>query len=97
MSRTYYIYILASKNNGTLYIGVTNSLTRRVWDHKEGIIPGFTKKYNVKLLVYYEEFKDIRDAITREKALKKWNRSWKIKLIESMNPSWNDLYQELAK
>ncbi len=97
MPRTYYIYILASKHNGTLYIGVTNSLARRVWDHKEGIIPGFTKKYSVKLLVYYEEFKDIRDAIAREKALKKWNRSWKIKLIESMNHNWNDLYEDLAK
>ncbi len=96
MSRIYHVYILASKRNGTLYIGVTNNLARRIWDHKERIIEGFTKKYDIKLLVYYEEFQDIRDAITREKALKRWNRSWKLRLIEGMNPNWNDLYEELV-
>ena len=96
MQIQYHVYILASKRNGTLYTGVTNCLSRRVWEHKIGVVRGFTEKYNVKTLVYYEEYSDIRVAITREKALKKWNRAWKIRLIESMNPEWNDLYEELA-
>jgi putative endonuclease len=90
-----YVYIMASGKNGTLYIGVTSNLEDRVHKHKEGIIEGFTKKYNVKNLVYYEIYGDIREAITREKQLKKWNREWKIKLIEKDNPGWKDLYNEL--
>lgn len=89
----YYVYKLASKKNGTLYIGVTNDLIRRVYEHKEGIIEGFTKKYNVKKLVYYEIHTEIREAIKREKAMKKWLRKWKIELIEEMNPNWDDLYE----
>ena len=92
---SYYVYILASKRNGTLYIGVTNDLIRRVYEHKNGLIEGFTKKYSVKNLVYYEQTNDVREAILREKRLKKWNRDWKIKLIEKMNPDWKDLSEDL--
>ena len=90
-----YIYIMASCKNGTLYIGVTSNLQERVHQHKQGLLDGFTKKYNVKNLVYYEIFGDIGEAITREKQLKKWKREWKIKLIEKDNPGWNDLYNNL--
>ena len=90
---TYYIYILASKRNGTLYIWVTNNLERRIFEHKEGINKWFTEKYKVNLLVYYESYQDIKEAIKREKQLKSWNRKWKLDLIESMNPTWKDLYQ----
>ncbi len=89
--KDYYVYILASKRNGTLYIGVTNDLERRTYEHKNNVYPGFTQRYKVHLLVYYEMFDDINDAITREKLLKKWNRSWKIRLIEKHNPKWADL------
>jgi putative endonuclease len=91
----YYIYILASKKNGTLYIGVTSNLKKRIYEHKNNKIEGFTKKYNIHDLVYYEETSDIKSAIEREKQLKKWNRNWKIKLIEEVNRDWNDLYEEL--
>ena len=90
-----YIYILASKRNGTLYIGVTADLVRRVWQHKQGISPGFTKRYSVTNLVYYEIYSEITDAITREKVLKRWNRKWKLRLIESMNPNWKDLFNSI--
>jgi putative endonuclease len=91
----YYIYILASRKNGTIYIGMTNNLIRRVAEHKEGMVEGFTKKYNVKNLVYYEYTNDVKSAILREKQLKKWNRNWKIELVESMNPEWHDLFDTL--
>lgn len=90
--RTYYVYILTSKRNGTLYTGVTNDLERRMYEHKEKIVPGFTKRYNVTLLVYYEMHEDITTAIEREKQLKKWNRVWKLRLIEKYNPQWIDLH-----
>ena len=93
--KQFYVYILASKRNGTLYIGVTNNLIRRVYEHKNDLIDGFTKKYDVHLLVYYEQYEDIENAIQREKRLKKWNRQWKIELIERDNPEWNDLYIQL--
>ena len=93
--KEYYIYILASKFNGTLYIGVTNNLIKRVYEHKNNLIDGFTKKYSVHNLVYYESCASIETAITREKQLKKWNRAWKINLIETLNPKWKDLYIEL--
>ena len=86
---------MANKKHGTLYIGVTADLKRRVTQHKESRIPGFTQKYNIHSLVYFEEHTDIRDAITREKQLKKWNRAWKIKLVERRNPEWRDLFFEL--
>lgn len=94
--REYYIYILASKRNGTLYIGVTNDLVRRVYEHREGLVPGFTKRYGVKRLMYYEETDDIGAAIWREKCLKKWYRKWKIRLIEKDNPTWRDLYDDFS-
>lgn len=92
MSKDYYVYILASKRYGTLYIGVTNDLCRRIYEHKMGEIPGFTKKYKVNKLVYYEQTGIINDAIRREKAIKEWKRQWKIDLIEEDNPYWEDLY-----
>ena len=92
-----YVYILSSRRHGTLYIGVTSDLVRRVWEHREGIVPGFTKKYRVHRLVYYEAVGSIVDAIEREKRLKKWRRDWKIRLIEETNPTWDDLYDNLAR
>lgn len=89
------VYILASKRNGTLYVGVTSDLRKRIWEHREGFVEGFTKKYNVHRLVYYELFDDMYNAITREKRLKKWNRAWKIRLIEEKNPYWDDLWQHI--
>jgi putative endonuclease len=95
LSKTYYVYILASRRNGTLYIGVTNNIMGRTWQHREGLNEGFTKKYGVKMLVYYELFDDISFAIQRETRLKKWKRRWKLELIEKFNPDWNDLYYSL--
>ncbi|MEM8600763.1 MAG: GIY-YIG nuclease family protein [Bacteroidota bacterium] len=87
------VYILASRRNGTLYVGVTSDLARRIREHKQGTIPGFTKRYGVTRLVYVEEFDDIQDAMVRERRLKKWNRAWKLELIEEANPGWRDLYE----
>ena len=86
---------MASKKNGTLYIGVTNNIIRRVYEHKNNEVEGFTKKYEVHLLVYYEQTENIESALNREKQLKKWNREWKINLIQKENPDWKDLYNEL--
>ena len=86
---------MSSKPNGTLYIGVTSDLGKRIWEHKQKIVKGFTKKYSVDKLVYYEEFANINDAILREKRLKKWNRDWKLDLIEKLNPCWSDLYENI--
>jgi putative endonuclease len=96
MEKNYYVYILASKRNGTLYIGVTSNLIKRVWEHKEKIADGFTKKYDVDKLVYVEYFRDPENAIKREKRLKKYKRQWKINLIEKDNPQWKDLYDMLV-
>ena len=93
--KDYYVYILSSKRNGTLYIGVTSNLKKRIFEHKHNLIEGFTKKYKVHNLVYYEQTTDARSAITREKQLKKWKRKWKLELIENMNPKWEDLYYSL--
>jgi putative endonuclease len=90
------VYILASKRNGTLYIGVTSDLVKRVWQHKNDVVEGFTKKYGVHMLVYYEMHADMTEAIRREKQLKKWNRAWKIELIEKENPQWRDLWLDLG-
>jgi len=90
--KNFYVYILSSNRNGTLYIGVTNDLNRRVQIHRNKLIPGFTQRYNVIHLVYYEVFESIIAAIRREKQLKKWNREWKIQLIEKINPNWQDLF-----
>jgi putative endonuclease len=95
-ARSYYVYILASRIGGTLYIGVTNDLVRRVGEHRLELMQGFTKKYDVHKLVYFEQFDDVANAISREKRLKKWNRAWKVRLIEEMNPNWDDLYPSIA-
>ncbi|MXS82013.1 GIY-YIG nuclease family protein [Nitrosomonas oligotropha] len=89
------VYILASKRNGTLYIGVTSNLIRRVWEHKNDLADGFTKKYQVHQLVWYELHETMDSAISREKAMKNWKRAWKISRIETVNPDWKDLYQSL--
>ncbi|KKQ93537.1 MAG: Endonuclease [candidate division CPR2 bacterium GW2011_GWC1_39_9] len=93
--KSYYVYILASKRNGTLYIGVTLNLVKRIHEHKSGAIEGFTKRYDVHDLVYYEQTNNIESAINREKQLKVWQRKWKIELIEKQNPNWEDLYQDI--
>jgi putative endonuclease len=92
----HYVYILASKRNGTLYIGITNDLVRRVWEHKQNVVEGFTKQYKVHTLVYYEAVENSISAIEREKHLKGWKRYWKIKLIEERNREWRDLYDEIV-
>ena len=91
----YFVYILASSRNGTLYVGVTNDLVRRTYEHRNDLIEGFTEKYGVHMLVWFEEFGDIRDAIVREKRIKKWERAWKLRLIEEHNPNWEDLSRGL--
>ena len=95
MNNQYYVYILTSKTHSVLYIGMTNNLKRRVFEHKEKLVPGFTKKYKADRLVYYETGEDVLGVIAREKQLKDWRRSKKIRLIESMNHEWNDLYDDL--
>ena len=94
--RDFYVYILSSQRNGTLYIGVTSDLPRRIHEHKEGLVEGFTKKYNVKNLVYYERHGNAESAIQREKSMKEWKRVWKLELIEKHNPQWLDLFDTLA-
>ncbi len=95
IERRYFVYLLASRKNGTLYCGVTRDLTARTWTHREGDIPGFTSRYGVKRLVWYEAHTDIHEAIKREKRIKKWPRAWKINLIEAQNPDWRDLWFDL--
>ena len=92
MAKQFYVYILASKPNGTLYTGVTSNLIQRVWQHKNDVIQGFTRKYNVKTLVYYEVHENAESALKREKRIKRWRRAWKLGLIENSNPEWRDLY-----
>jgi len=96
LTRSYYVYLLASRRRGTLYVGVTNDLSKRVWQHKQDLVEGFTKKYGVKSLVWFEQTESIESAIVREKQIKKWNRDWKVELIEKTNPQWRDLYEEIA-
>ncbi|MEN3297495.1 MAG: putative endonuclease [Burkholderiales bacterium] len=95
MEKTSYVYMLASARYGTLYLGVTSDLIKRIWQHREGLADGFTKKYGIKQLVWFEIHAEIVSAITREKQLKKWNRAWKIELIQKENPYWRDLYEDL--
>jgi len=95
MERIFYVYILASQRNGTLYVGVTGDLARRIYEHREGLIEGFTSRYGVKTLVWYEDFPTADEAITSEKRIKRWRRAWKLELIEKMNPQWLDLYLTL--
>lgn len=96
MGKQGYVYIMASRRNGTIYIGVTSDLVRRVWDHRQGTVAGFTSKYGCKTLIYYETHDDVREAIRREKALKEWKRAWKLELIEEWNPTWRDLWSDIA-
>lgn len=96
MNKSFYVYMLASGPYGTLYVGVTSNLLKRVWEHRESFVDGFTKEYGVKQLVWFETHADAKAAITREKQLKKWNRAWKINLIQEQNPHWRDLYDDLT-
>ncbi len=93
--KSYYVYILASHRNGTLYVGVTSDILRRIYEHKNDVTGGFTSTYNVKTLVWFDETPDITEAIRQEKRVKKWPRAWKVNLIETHNPQWRDLYPEL--
>ena len=93
----FYVYLLASKRNGTLYLGVTRDLVRRVYQHKTKATPGFTSRYGVQRLVWFETYDDPTTAIAREKDVKKWRRAWKLRLIEEANPTWHDLYEEIAR
>lgn len=93
--KEYFVYILTSKYNGTLYIGVTSNLKKRVFEHKNKLMKGFTEKYDVHQLVYYEQVSDVYSALTREKQLKAWKRDWKIRIINEFNPGWKDLYDDL--
>ncbi len=96
MERQPCVYMMASQRNGTLYIGVTSNLIKRIWEHKTNVVEGFTKKYGIHLLVWYEVHETMGSAIQKEKALKKWQRKWKIDLIESLNPDWKDLYKTIV-
>ena len=91
----YYVYILASQRNGTLYTGITNDLKRRIWEHKHDLVKGFTREYGVHILVYFEQIEDVEQAILTEKKIKRWRRKWKLELIEKQNPKWRDLYVEI--
>jgi putative endonuclease len=93
----YFVYVLASRRNGTLYVGVASDLTKRVQEHREGLVPGFTLRHGVKTLVYWELHRDIDEAILREKRIKRWQRKWKLELIESSNPQWRDLWPDLIE
>ena len=94
--KQYYVYMMASKKNGTLYLGVTSDLVKRVYEHKNDLVEGFTEKYGVHDLVYYEVHRDVEEAILREKRIKKWNREWKINLVKEKNPGWKDLYGDIV-
>lgn len=95
MSKTYWVYMLASQKNGTLYVGVTNDLSRRAFEHRSGAGGRFTRRYHIQRLVWFEEYGDINEAIAREKQIKRWERAWKIELIEAINPAWDDFYETL--
>ena len=97
LHKLYWVYIMASRRNGTLYVGVTNDIVLRAWEHREGLIRGFTSKYGVKILVHCEPFENIFAAIHREDRLKKWTRRWKLELIEQHNPEWRDLYEDMTR
>ena len=94
--KNYYVYILSSKRNGTLYTGVTSYIVKRVYEHKQNVVEGFTKKYNIHMLVWYEIHDSAESAINKEKQIKKWKRTWKLKLIEKDNPEWIDLYESIC-
>ena len=93
---SFFVY-LASRRNGTLYIGMTDDLVKRIWQHRNGVVPGFTKKYQVKMLVWYEVHETRESALTCERQMKRWNRAWKLQIIEQMNPTWRDLWEDIAQ
>jgi putative endonuclease len=93
---SFYVYIVASRRNGTLYTGMADNLLQRIWQHKNDAFPGFTKQYGVKMLVWYEQHETRDAAIARERQIKKWNRAWKLQLIEQVNPAWSDLYDDIV-
>jgi putative endonuclease len=97
MAKRFYVYIMASKINGTLYVGLTENLAKRAWEHRNEIIDGFSKKHGCKILVYFETVDDYEGALRREKRLKKWSREWKLEAINAMNPEWNDLYDSICQ
>jgi putative endonuclease len=90
-------FVYASRRNGTLYTGMTDDLVKRIWQHRNGVVPGFTKKYGVKMLVWYELHETRESALARERQIKKWNRAWKLHIIEQMNPSWRDLWDDITQ
>ena len=94
---SFYVYILASKRNGTLYVGMTDYLAGRIWQHRQGAVPGFTRQYNIKTLVWFEQHETRESALTRERRIKNWHRKWKLELIEATNPGWRDLYAEITQ
>ena len=96
MEKNFAVYLLASRRNGTLYVGVTSNLPKRIWEHREHFVDGFTKEHAIRKLVWYEAHENAESAMSREKRIKKWNRGWKIRLVEATNPYWNDLYPELV-
>jgi putative endonuclease len=97
LTKQYYVYILASGRNGTLYTGVTNDLIRRIWEHKQKQVPGFTKRYRIDRLVWFESTSSVEAALLREKQIKHWNRQWRIELFRDINPNWDDLYPAIAR
>ncbi len=92
-----FVYLLTNRPNGTLYVGVTSDLVRRVWEHREGVVEGFTRRYRLKSLVYFEHYDEIATAIQREQTMKHWPRAWKVRLIHAANPDWRDLYDEIVR
>ena len=96
MEREFYVYIMTNRPYGTLYVGITNDLVRRAWEHREGMVDGFTKEHGLHRLVWYEAHDTAYDAITREKLIKKWHRDWKVNLIQRLNPDWDDLFEEIV-
>ena len=97
LTRSYFVYIMTNKKHGTLYTGVTNDLVRRVYEHREGLVEGFTRKHDLKKLVWFEPHDDIEQAILREKRIKRWRREWKIQMIQKQNPDWDDLWEEISQ
>ena len=96
MERQFYVYMMTNAPYGTLYVGITNDLVRRAWEHREGLVDGFTKKHGLHRLVWYEQHATAYDAISREKLIKKWHRDWKVNLIQALNPEWEDLFEQVA-
>lgn len=94
--KRFYVYLLAKRRNSTFYVGMTSDLKKRVWEHKNEVVKGFTKDHNIKMLVYYEIYEDFESAAKREKRLKRWPRAWKMKVTEEINPNWNDLYEDIC-